>query len=86
MEFFHAGVEFILLCVLLYWSEMSQNSHKVLEVNLLLLMTPTLEEESVYDPVTKGIDGQLGDAEEVFSAEVTFVLLVQAGKPAMFMF
>ena len=86
MKFFHTGVEFILLCVFLYWSKMSQNSHKVLEVNFLLLMTPTLEEESVDYPVTKWIDGQLGDPEEVLSTEVTFVLFVQAGEPTMFMF
>ena len=49
-------------------------------------MTPTLEEESVDDPVTKWIDGQLGDPEEVLSTEVTFVLFVQAGEPTMFMF
>ena len=76
MKLLHSGVQFILLSIFLYWSKMRQNPHKVLEVNLLLLVAVALKEESVDNSVTKRIDCQLGDAEEVFSAKVTFVLFV----------
>ena len=76
MKLLHPSVEFVLLCILLDWSKMGENTHKVFEVHLLLLLTSTLEEESVDNPVSKRIDGQLRDPEKVLSAEITFVLFV----------
>ena len=76
MEFLHASVELILLCIFLDWSEVCQDPHEILEVNFFLLLAAALEEEGMDNPVTKWVDSELRNAEEIFSAEVTFVLLV----------
>ena len=76
VKLLHPSVEFVLLGIFLYWSEVSQNSHKVLEVHLLLFLAAALEEESVDNPVSERIDRELRNPEEVLSAEITFVLFV----------
>ena len=77
MELLHPGVELVLLRALLDWSEVGQDPGEVLEVHLVLVSIPALEEEGVNDPVTERVDGELGDPEEVFSAEESFVLFIQ---------
>ena len=44
-------------------------------------MLEVLPEECVDDPVAEGVDGELGDAEEVLSGEVPLLLLVQRREP-----
>ena len=39
-------------------------------------------EEGVDDAVAEGVDGELGDAEEVLAGEVALLLLVQRGEAA----
>ena len=56
MELLHPSVQLVLLCILLDRPEVCQNSDKVLEVHLLLLLTSALEEEGVDNPVTEGVD------------------------------
>jgi len=77
VELLHPGVELVLLRALLDWSEVGQDPGEVLEVHLVLVSIPALEEEGVNDPVTERVDGELGDPEEVFSAEESFVLFIQ---------
>ena len=55
---------------------MREDPHEILEVNFFLLLASALEEEGMDNPVTKWVDSELRNAEEIFSAEVTFVLLV----------
>ena len=76
MKLLHASVEFILLCIFLNWSEVCEDPHEILEVDFFLLLAAALEEEGMDNPVTKWVDSELRNAEEIFSAEVTFVLLV----------
>ena len=60
---------------------MSQDSHKVLEVHLVIIPILALIEECVHNPVPKRVDGQLRNTEEILSAEETFVLLVKTREP-----
>ena len=76
MKLLHASVELILFCIFLDWSKVGEDSHEILEVDFFLLLAAALEEEGVNDSVTKRVDGELRNTEEIFSAEVTFVLLV----------
>ena len=55
---------------------MGEDSHEVLKVDFFLFLAAALEEEGMDNPVTKWVDSELRNAEEIFSAEVTFVLLV----------
>ena len=52
-----------------------------LEVDLILLSILALVEESVDDPVAQGVDGQLGDPQEVLPGQVALPRLVQAWEP-----
>ena len=76
MELLHPSVELVLLGIFLNRSEMGEDSHEVLKVDFFLLLAAALEEEGMDNPVTKWVDSELRNAEEIFSAEVTFVLLV----------
>ena len=40
-----------------------------------------LPEEGVDDAVSEGVDGELGDSQEILPTEVTFVLFVQTREP-----
>ena len=40
----------------------------------------TISEKGMYDPVSEGINGQFWDSQKVFSGQIAFLLLVQAGK------
>merc|ERR1711997_299403 len=76
VKLLHPSVELVLLRIFLNWSEMGEDTHEVLEVHFFLLLAAALEEEGMNNPVTKWVDSELRNAEEIFSAEVTFVLLV----------
>merc|ERR1711997_497287 len=76
VKLLHPSVELVLLGIFLYWAEMGEDSHEVLKVDFFLLLAAALEEEGMDNPVTKWVDSELRNAEEIFSAEVTFVLLV----------
>ena len=61
MQLFHPSVQLVLFGIFLNRSEVGKNSDKVLEVDLVIIAVPTLEEESMNDPVPEWIDGKLGD-------------------------
>merc|ERR1719422_1088024 len=77
------GVQLVLCWVLLHRSEVSDNPHKVLEVNLLLSLALALVEEGVDDPVSERVDGQLWNPEEVLPGQIAMVLLVQTREPCV---
>ena len=76
MKLLHPSVELVLLRIFLNRSEMGEDSHEVLKVDFFLFLAAALKEEGMDNPVTKWVDSELRNAEEIFSAEVTFVLLV----------
>lgn len=81
MKFFHPGVQLVLRRVLLNGPEVRYHPYKILKVHLLLVIVLALVEESMDNPVPQGVDGQLGDPEEVLPTQVAVALLIQAGEP-----
>merc|ERR1711928_125196 len=77
------GVQLVLCWVLLHRSEVSDNPHKVLEVNLLLSLALALVEEGVDDPVSERVYRQLWNPQEVLPGQIAMVLLVQTREPCV---
>merc|ERR1712055_371396 len=67
MKFFHARIDFIQISIFLDRPKVSQNSHEVLEVHLVVIPILTLVKESVYNPIPKRIYCQLRNSKEVLS-------------------
>lgn len=54
--------------------EVSQHPHELQEVDTVVV---TLRKEWVHNPLTQRVDGELGDAEEIFPRQSATVILVQ---------
>ena len=57
VELLHSGVQLVLLSALLDWTEVGEDSDKILEVHLVLISASALKEECVDNSVTERVDG-----------------------------